>query len=62
MVLMVLALGSLAEDTRIGIAPRQESKFYAQAAFSMLPAVNVGMEITSVHCLILFGLLHVRLY
>jgi hypothetical protein len=54
MVLMILALGSLAENNELDAQESPESQFFAQAAFSMLPDVVAGMDLTSVHCLILF--------
>jgi hypothetical protein len=58
MVLMILALGSLAENNGLNAQASSESQFFAQVALSMLPDVIIGMDLISVHCLILFRYLY----
>ena len=53
MVLMVLAIGSMAER-RHGFE-KYWAPEYAKPAFSMLPAVMIGSDLTSAHCLLLFA-------
>jgi hypothetical protein len=53
MFMLVMALGSLAEQEQIsnGI---QWAEYWAKPAFSMLPMVMMETDLTAVHCLILF--------
>ena len=56
MVLLVAALGSLAEDTSIGAPQSADSQNYIFLAHDMLPAVILGTDMTAVHCSILFSI------
>jgi hypothetical protein len=60
MVLMVLALGSMAQHDQLGTSNRRGSD-YAQAAFAMLPAVMTGIDLASVHSLILVRCVNLHL-
>jgi hypothetical protein len=52
MILMVLALGYLAQDDRLD--SDIEAHEFTEPAFAMLPAVILGNDVTSAQCLILF--------
>lgn len=54
---MVLALGSMAQHDQLG-ASKLRGSDYAQAAFAMLPAVMTGIDLASVHSLILVRFFH----
>ena len=51
--LLMMALGSMAEDDRVSSGLNWAEQF-AQPAFSMLPSVASGDDLESVQCLILF--------
>jgi hypothetical protein len=54
MVLMVLALGSMAENDRLD-GTKNWAEQYAKPAFEMLPMVVAGNDLTSVQSLLLFA-------
>jgi len=56
MVLLVAALGSLAEDTSIGAPQSAVSQNCILSAQVMLPVVILGTDIIAVQCMILFGI------
>ena len=56
MVLLVTALGSLAEDRSIGAPPSAVSQDCIYAAQVMLPVVMLGNDMDAVQCMILFSI------